>query len=94
MSGVAQVIGIKPTLSSFFSKGAFSCAIACNAPIGNTVLSALSALPEPTALKKARRFNSDGNKALTRLASIKLALIDSASSEIRLALLCSSELAC
>ena len=34
MMGVAQVIGIKPTLRSFFSSEPFSCAIASSAPKG------------------------------------------------------------
>ena len=41
MSGVAQVIGMKPIFKSFFSSGAFSCAIALSAASGNKLASAL-----------------------------------------------------
>ena len=50
MSGVAQVIGMKPIFKSFFSSGALSCAIAVNAPNGNKLAIAPSAVEDPTLL--------------------------------------------
>jgi hypothetical protein len=72
ISGVAQVIGMKPILSSrFSSEPGLSCAIACIAPIGRTEAIAARAVLTPTACKKRRRKPSCGNSALTSAASTK-----------------------
>ena len=47
MSGVAQVIGMKPTLRSFFSSLPLSCAIASSAPNGKRLAIAADAVPPP-----------------------------------------------
>ena len=72
MSGDAQVIGIKPSLRSFFSSEPLSWAIASSAPSGNSDAIAARAVLAPTAFKKPRRTLSTGNSALTMVASIKL----------------------
>jgi hypothetical protein len=78
ISGVAQVVGMKPIFRSFFSSAPpLSWAMACRLATGNTLPMAAMALPLPTARKKRRRTASCGNSALTRLASMKS--LDSAS---------------
>jgi hypothetical protein len=63
MIGVAQVIGIKPTLRSFFS-GAPACAkTSVAALIGKNCEMAASAVEAPTDFRKARRAASRGNIA-------------------------------
>ena len=94
ISGVAQVIAMKPILRSFFSSGAFSCAIACKEPTGKKPERALIAPPVPTAFKNARRRASCGKSALTRLASMKLALSSSTSALRNWAAWCSDSEAC
>jgi hypothetical protein len=63
MIGVAQVIGMKPTLRSFFS-GAPPCAnnsvAVCS---GKNCEMAASAVEAPTDFRKARRATSFGNIA-------------------------------
>jgi hypothetical protein len=71
ISGVAQVMGMKPIFRSFFSSGALSWAMACSAPMGSTLAMAARAVLAPTAFRKPRRTLSTGNSALTRLASMK-----------------------
>ena len=56
MIGVAQVMGIKPTLSLVFSSFPVPCAKASfAAPRGNRAETAASAVAEPTDLRKFRR---------------------------------------
>ena len=63
MIGVAQVIGMKPTLRSFFSSGA-ACANTSVAVVsGKNCESAASAVEAPTDLRNARRAASCGNTA-------------------------------
>ena len=65
MIGVPQVIGMKPTLRSFFSR-APPCANASVAvPSGKNWLIAASAVEAPTDCRKARRLASFGNIART-----------------------------
>ena len=71
MSGLAQVIAIKPIFKSFFSFEPLSSANACKALKGKTELIAALAVFAPTALKKPRRTESTGNSAFTKAASIK-----------------------
>ena len=72
MSGVAQVMAIKPILMLLFSSEPFfSCAIACNWLIGNREEIADIAVAPPTARKKLRRTLSCGNNAFTKVASTK-----------------------
>ena len=63
MSGVAQVMGMKPTLRSFFSSLPFSCAMASRAPRGKTLAMAAIAVFAPTARRKRRRSASFGKSA-------------------------------
>ena len=70
MSGVAQVIGMKPIFKLGFSRGPFSCAMACRLATGSTLAMAAMAVFWPTARKKFRRSWSCGNKALTKVASM------------------------
>ena len=71
ISGVAQVIGMKPILRLVFSSApCFSCAMACMLATGNTLAMAAMAVPLPTALMKRRRTASCGNSALTSVASM------------------------
>ena len=74
MRGDAQVIGMKPSLRSFFSSGPMplSWAMASSAPSGKSEAIAARAVLAPTALKKPRRTLSTGNSALTMVASMKL----------------------
>ncbi len=72
ISGVAQVIGMKPIFRSFFSTAPplpASCAIACRLAIGNTLPTAAIAVWRPTALMKLRRSASCGNSAFISVAS-------------------------
>jgi len=63
MMGVAQVMGMKPTLRSFFSS-APPCANTSLAVLsGKSCESAASAVEAPTDLRKARRARSFGNTA-------------------------------
>ena len=63
MIGVAQVIGMKPTLRSFFS-GVPACAKTSVAVFsGKNCDSAASAVEAPTDFRKARRAASCGNIA-------------------------------
>lgn len=71
ISGVAQVIAMKPIFRSVFSSGFLSCAIACNDATGSTFASAARAVLAPTARKKARRTSSTGNSAFISVASTK-----------------------
>ncbi|MCY1235906.1 hypothetical protein D9M72_485360 [compost metagenome] len=71
MSGVAQVMGMKPILRFFFSMVPLSWAIAWRLAIGSTLEIAAIAVPLPTARRKRRRTASCGKTALTRLASMK-----------------------
>ncbi len=70
ISGVAQVIGMKPIFRSVFSSAPFSCAMACRLATGSTLAMAAMAVPLPTARRKRRRTSSCGNSALTRVASM------------------------
>src|SRR5882672_1607485 len=75
MSGVAQVIGMKPIFRSFFSSAPLSCAIASSAPKGTRPEIAASAVDEPIADRNRLRVASSGNSAritadwITRLLS-------------------------
>jgi len=63
MIGVAQVIGMKPTLRSFFSSGP-PCANASVAVCsGKNCDTAATAVAAPTDFRKARRAASCGNIA-------------------------------
>ena len=55
MSGVAQVIGMKPIFKLGFSSGPLSWAMACKLATGNTLAMAAMAVFLPTARKKLRR---------------------------------------
>ena len=70
MSGVAQVIGMKPILRLVFSKGPLLCAKACKLATGNTLAMAAMAVFLPTARKNRRRSSSCGNSDLTKVASM------------------------
>ena len=98
MSGVAQVMGMKPILRSFFSIGPLSCAMACRLATGSTLAIAAEAVRRPTALRKRRRRASCGNSALTRAASTKRLASDSKSAawlrSRRVAVACSASLRC
>src|SRR5882672_8555389 len=64
MIGVAQVIGMKPTLSLGFSIAPAPCAKASlAAPSGKNVESAAAAVPAPTAARKRRRTLPSGIRA-------------------------------
>jgi len=60
---VAQVIGIKPTLRSFFSGAAPSANTSLAVFSGKNCESAASAADVPTDFRKARRAASLGNTA-------------------------------
>ena len=63
MIGVAQVIGMKPTLRSFFSSGP-PCANTSVAVLsGKNCETAASAVDAPTDFRNARRATSCGNIA-------------------------------
>ena len=64
MIGVAQVIGMKPTLRSFFSGAPAPCANTSVAVLsGKNCASAASAVEAPTDFRNARRAASCGNIA-------------------------------
>src|SRR5258708_7881929 len=63
MRGVAQVIGMKPTLRSFFSIFPLSCAIASSARNGKMLPMAAIAAGIPTARRKRRRSAGSGKSA-------------------------------
>src|SRR6266853_767027 len=70
ISGLAQVMAIKPILRSFFSGVALSCAIASSAPKGKKEDTAAIAAEEPTAWRKRRRASSLGKSARITADSI------------------------
>lgn len=70
ISGLAQVMGMKPIFRSFFSRPFFSCAMACKLAIGSTLAMAAIAVRRPTPFRKARRTGSCGNSALISVASM------------------------
>src|SRR6267154_1572769 len=97
ISGLAQVMAIKPILRSFFSGVALSCAIASSAPNGKKEDTAARAAEEPTAWRKRRRVSSLGKSARITADSITRRLSVSASSErgsSTIASSCSAWLAC
>ena len=63
MIGVAQVIGMKPTLRSFFSSGPPCANTSVAVFSGKNCESAASAVEAPTDFRKARRATSCGNIA-------------------------------
>ncbi len=63
MMGVAQVIGMNPTLRSFFSIGPPCANTSVAVASGKNCASAASAVEAPTDLRKARRAASCGNIA-------------------------------
>jgi hypothetical protein len=63
MIGVAQVIGMKPTLRSFFSIAPPCANTSVALRSGKTCDTAASAVEAPTALRKLRRAASLGNTA-------------------------------
>ncbi len=76
ISGVAQVIAMKPIFRSRFSSGPPpfappSCAIASSAPSGSSEVIAARAVVAPTACRKRRRRGSLGSSAFTSVASMK-----------------------
>ncbi|MCY1368026.1 hypothetical protein D9M68_743940 [compost metagenome] len=70
ISGVAQVMGMKPILRLVFSSAPLSCAMACMVPTGSTLAMAAMAVPLPTARRNRRRCSSCGNSAFTSVASM------------------------
>src|SRR5260221_5199609 len=84
ISGVEQVIGMKPILSSFFSSAFFSCAIAVNAASGRNSATAAGAVEAPTARRNQRRFASFGTRL--RSAWTSSARAESRSGSVRTAL--------
>src|SRR5258706_31162 len=97
ISGLAQVMAIKPILRSFFSGVALSWAIASSAPNGKKEDTAARAAEEPTAWRKRRRVSSLGKSARITADSITRRLSVSASSErgsSTIASSCSAWLAC
>ena len=71
ISGVAQVMAMKPIFRSFFSSGPGVAAIASSAPIGSSEAIAARAVFAPTAFRKRRRSVSFGNSALTSVLSTR-----------------------
>jgi hypothetical protein len=63
MMGVAQVIGMNPTLRSFFSIGPVSANTSVAALSGKSWESAASAVDAPTDFRNARRAASLGKTA-------------------------------
>ena len=82
MIGVAQVIGMKPTLRSFFSGAPAPCANTSVAVLsGKNCASAASAVEAPTDFRKARRtasfgkiarMTADGDDVLVTLSSLSV----------------------
>src|SRR5712671_3863332 len=97
ISGLAQVMAIKPILRSFFSGVPLFWAIASSAPNGKKEDTAARAAEEPTALRNRRRVSSCGKSARITADSITRRLSVSASSErgsSTIASSCSAWLAC
>src|SRR5882762_10386876 len=97
ISGLAQVMAIKPILRSFFSGVALSCAIASSAPKGKKEDTAAIAAEEPTAWRKRRRASSLGKSARITADSIARRLSVSMSPDrgsSAIAPSCSAWLAC
>ena len=65
MMGVAQVMGMKPTLRSFFSGAGAWANTSVAVPSGKNCEMAASAVEAPTARRNARRPASSGNSART-----------------------------
>ena len=65
MIGVAQVIGMKPTLRSFFSGAPAWAKASMAVPSGKNCEIAASAVEAPTARRKVRLVVSSGNRART-----------------------------
>ena len=63
MMGVAQVMGMKPTLSLVFSSGPGEAKASFTVPSGRKVEIAAIAVLVPTARMKLRRVSSCGNSA-------------------------------
>ncbi|MEY9886332.1 hypothetical protein ABIA43_007866 [Bradyrhizobium sp. USDA 328] len=63
MIGVAHVIGMKPTLRSFFSGAPVAAKTSVAVLSGKNCDSAASAVDAPTDFRKARRATSCGNIA-------------------------------
>ncbi len=80
ISGLAQVIEMKPIFRSFFSGGFFSCAMASSAPNGKTEATAAYAVDAPTARRKRRRVASPGMSARMTADSMTLRFNSSSSS--------------
>ena len=70
ISGVAQVMGMKPIFRSFFSGAPLSCAIACRLAMGSTLPMAAIAVRRPTARRNLRRCASCGKSAFISVASM------------------------
>src|SRR4030095_4552465 len=78
MIGVAQVMGMKPTLRSRFSGGpSLSWASALAAASGKTEASAAAAVPAPTCLRKSRRPENTASRSerSTRLSRLPAGLV-------------------
>src|SRR6185369_10990315 len=77
MIGVAQVIGIKPILRSFFSMGpALSCASALAAASGNTCSMRATAPAAPTRRRNSRRRTPIPNTERTTALSTARSIVD------------------
>src|SRR5258706_8408260 len=97
ISGLAQVMAIKPILIFFFGGVALSCAIAWSAPKGKKEDTAAIAAEEPTAWRKRRRASSLGKSARITADSIARRLSVSMSPDrgsSAMASSCSAWLAC
>src|SRR5712664_168946 len=97
ISGLAQVMAIKPILRSFFSGVPLSWAIASSAPNGKKEDTAAMAAEEPTALRNRRRVSSLGKSARITADSITRRLSVSTSSDrgsSATTASCSASLAC
>ena len=71
--GLAQVIGMKPTLRSFFSGVPLVWAMASRAPKGTSEEIAAQAVEAPTAERNLRRSPSWGNRAfITAVCNTRL----------------------
>src|SRR5258706_14208437 len=97
ISGLAQVMAIKPILRSFFSGVALSCAIASSAPKGKKEDTAASRAEAPPAWRTRRRASPLGKSARITADSIARRLSVSMSPErgsSAIASSCSAWLAC
>ena len=92
MIGVAQVIGMKPTLRSFFSSGPPCAKASVAAPSGRNCEMAASAVEAPTACRKARRVASCGKSA--RMTAPSTTRVSRASLSAGTARSCSAWLPC